>query len=579
MALLYGRVITCLHACKGLVSSVGWVIIRLQPNEVTLYTPVVVIGTGISGLFTALKLADSGCPVILLTKTNLGENNSRYAQGGIAAVLPDNTDDSLESHVQDTLLAGDGLCNEAVVRSLLADGHEAILDLLDYGVPFDKTADNQLALGQEAAHSTRRILHAGGDATGLSVELALIERLKAHTNITVEEHALVTRLLVSRRADGTPQANGCAFLRLVPSATVGETLPEVVLQADYTVLATGGVGQLYSHTTNPAIATGDGLALAQQALQHLSPAGSLADLAFLQFHPTAFYHDGQTRFLISEAVRGEGAILTNSNGNPFAKHYHPKAELAPRDIVSRAIFTEIQQTGVAHVWLDMSHLPASTIEHRFPSILKACLGYGVDPRVAPIPVAPAAHYMMGGVPVDVNGHSQLAHLFVVGEAACTGLHGANRLASNSLLECVVLARRVAATISQQHAHTLSPTITKTTVDTPPPARYSILTPADGAYQAITNRTTDLRKLMWEHVGIVRTRTGLQFAINMLQQWHQQAINNHWDTMAPYGTVLVNSLVLGQLMAQTALALPHSQGAHYLATDKSTQDRPFSSHGH
>ena len=414
--------------------------------------PVLVVGSGISGLYTALKLANSGVNVLLVSKNALTENNSRYAQGGIAAVLPENTEDSQELHIQDTLVAGAGLCNEAVVREILAGGHVAIADLLLLGVPFDKDAAGQLRLGLEGGHSVNRIIHAGGDATGKQVEMTLIARLQENHRIRMMAFCEIAELL---HRDGA-----CIGARAVDY----DQQREFVIHARHTVLATGGAGRLYSHSTNPAGATGNGFSLAYHT------GATLRDMAFVQFHPTAFYQDGQARFLVSEALRGEGGILRNATEQAFMASVHPQGDLAPRDIVTRTIYHELQQQQTHrsdapshapnkapdHVFLDMTHLPAELLAERFPTILAACERFGVDLRTQLIPVAPAAHYMMGGVAVDLNGQTDIPGLSVVGETVWTGLHGANRLASNSLLECMVLARACAHTVANYARHSACP---------------------------------------------------------------------------------------------------------------------------
>ncbi|WP_303673253.1 L-aspartate oxidase [Vampirovibrio chlorellavorus] len=491
-----------------------------------------VVGTGISGLFTALKLAEAGVDTLLITKSALDESNSRYAQGGIAAVLPSNPDDSLDLHLQDTIRAGAGLCNEQSARSILAEGYASIEDLLFYGVPFDRNPDNQLALTREAAHSVQRILHAGGDATGHSVEMALIDKVRKNPRIEVMEYAQVVELLL---VDGVCQ--GCR-------AVDYHKREEVVVYSPHTVLATGGIGRIYSHTTNPAIATGDGIALAAQAR------AAIENMEFIQFHPTAFYADGQLHFLVSEALRGEGGLLRDREGRLFASKYHPDGELAPRDIVTRAIYAEMRAAHLPYVYLDITHLPAETIEKRFPTILSSCLKFGVDIRKDWIPVAPAAHYLMGGITVDVEGKTTVPGLYSVGETAYTGLHGANRLASNSLLECVVLARRVARYIGEN-------------------AR-ALVEQASGAssgqygYEsqpAMFEALGKLHDLMWQQVGILRSGKDLELALAALETLEAQVLSHHWQQVIPVGFELMSQLKVARLIAQAALARCESRGAH------------------
>ncbi|MEB3287094.1 MAG: L-aspartate oxidase [Vampirovibrionales bacterium] len=508
-----------------------------------LKTTALVIGTGISGLFTALKLAEHNIQTVLITKAGLDENNSRYAQGGIAAVLPQNAEDSLDLHVQDTIKAGGGLTDELAVRSILGEGFEAIEDLLSFGVDFDRNADNTLALTKEAAHSVRRIIHAGGDATGASVERALIEK--------VLQSPLIQAIPDCQAVELMTRSNRCHGARTL----LLKEQQELVIEADFVALATGGLGRLYSHTTNPPIATGDGIALAQKA------AARLQQLEFIQFHPTAFYADGTLQFLISEALRGEGGILTNCNGDLFAKRYHPDGELAPRDVVTRAIFAEMRMGSKPYVYLDITHLPKETIESRFPTILESCQRFGVDIRKDLIPVAPAAHYVMGGVSVNFEtGLSSVDHLYAVGETAHTGLHGANRLASNSLLECVVLARRVANDIAQKA------TLAENAKDKSKKKSQSIAF-SEKAYRfeknpLIQERLYQLHELMWEHVGIVRSDTGLAIAIQQLEKMNEESKKEKFGLCVPDGVEYKNQLRVAKIIAQAALSRKESLGAHY-----------------
>lgn len=515
----------------------------------TAVSPICIVGCGIAGLYAALKLADAGRPVLLLTKAQGWESNSRYAQGGIATVLPGNPDDSLERHVADTLTAGAGRCNPTVVASILADGYAAVADLLRYGVPFDRDASGQLTLTREAAHSVNRILHAGGDATGQQVENTLAEKVNAHPLITKRDNVLVLDVLT--QPGPAAEARVCGLLLADKTHQRVERLAIAAV-----VLATGGLGQLYAFTSNPAIATGDGLAMAVRA------GVPLADMAFVQFHPTAFYQNGETHFLISEAVRGEGARLLNLAGEPFAHHYHPAGELAPRDVVTRAIFSEMTRRDEPHVLLDVTQLPAEYSRSRFPSIYEHACRRGVDFTRQPLPVAPAAHYAMGGIAVDVRGRSPLAGLTVIGEAACTGLHGANRLASNSLLECLVLAKRAAEDLAAQ---------------TDPESPTSVAAGAGGvggghadcwhwqAYpsQWLMDNGRALRQLMWQHVGIVRTPEGLQQAQQQLTAWLQETHANRVMDQLPHGWEWYNLLLVAQAVVQQALAEPRSVGAHYV----------------
>ena len=502
--------------------------------------PVLVVGSGISGLFTALKMAEKGVRVLIVTKNALSENNSRYAQGGIAAVLPKNTKDSLSLHVEDTLNVGVSLCQRPVVEAILADGYEAISDLLLLGVPFDEDEQGDLALTLEAGHSVRRIIHAGGDATGKQVEMTLLKRVDEHPLIEVMEYCEVAELLVHE--------NRCYGCRAVAHQQPREWL----ILSQFVVLGTGGAGRLYSHSTNPPGATGNGFSLAYLA------GATLKDMEFVQFHPTAFMHDGKPQFLISEALRGEGGILKNGAGEAFAKQYDPRAELAPRDVVTRMVYEEIrgQQQLPPHVFLDMTHLDDALLASRFPSILKACQQFGVDICTQQIPVAPAAHYMMGGVAVDLDGFTGIEGLHVIGESVWTGLHGANRLASNSLLECMVLARRSARRIAGQVADLGSGDINLPAVFVQQPKGFQIASPP-----AVRQQLNELHQMMWAHVGIIRTREGLLQAQRYLEQLSRQ-VGQNVGLMAPLGIELTHQQVIAGLIVEAALSREESRGAHY-----------------
>lgn len=488
---------------------------------------------------------------MLVTKSGLADNNSRYAQGGIAAVIPSNVEDSIELHVQDTLRAGAGLCDEDVARSILAEGFSAIEDLLAFGVPFDRTRENHLALTQEAAHSTRRIIHAGGDATGHSVEMTLIDKVRQDPLIDVMEYCQVVELLFA--------GDVCYGCRAV---NIQDRCQRMILSM-HTVLATGGVGQLYRYTTNPAIASGDGIALASQT------GAALRDMEFVQFHPTAFYADGRVHFLISEALRGEGGILKNHKGERFAQNYHPDGELAPRDILTRAIFSELHCEAQPNVFLDITHLPAAQIEARFPTILANCLTFGVDIRRDPIPVTPAAHYMMGGVSVDLTGKTTVQGLYSVGETAYTGLHGANRLASNSLLECVVLARRVAADIQAGYTseHYMVP---------PEPINFSPKNYDFEEVPAIFERLATLHEVMWTSVGILRSEEGLLNALEAFDTLEAEAEERQWGHCVPHGVEYLNQLQVARFITRAALSRSECLGAHHRLDDPKNPFEPETS---
>src|SRR6516165_1341363 len=400
----------------------------------------VVIGSGIAGLSFALKTARHGS-VAVITKRKGADTNTAWAQGGIACVTSD--EDSFELHVHDTLEAGAGLCDEAVVRTIVTEGPERIRELAELGLQFDErevSGQREFDLGKEGGHSKRRVLHVR-DATGKEIEQTLLRELARQPNTELLENHMAVDLITAAKL-GFAAEDRCLGVYVLDEKT-GEV---ETIRADRIVLATGGCGKVYLYTTNPDIATGDGVAMAWRA------GATIADMEFVQFHPTCLYHPQAKSFLISEAVRGEGGMLKTLDGKEFMEAYHPLKSLAPRDIVARAIDSEMKQSGAEHVWLDITHRPAQFIIERFPNIHQTCLRYGIDITKEPIPVVPAAHYQCGGVVTNVDGETDMPGLFAVGEVACTGLHGANRLASNSLLEALVCAHRAAAkAIATRHS--------------------------------------------------------------------------------------------------------------------------------
>ena len=488
----------------------------------------VIVGSGIAGLYFALLAKKQGS-VLIITKSSIDDCNTKHAQGGIAAAIGRN--DSAELHFKDTITAGAGLCNEAAVRILVKEAPDRIADLVNFGVPFD-TADGEIALTMEAAHSVPRILHAGGDATGEHIEVTLSNRVQA-AKIRVLEYYLATEILVEKDRVQGIKALDCL------TGHIEE------FDCRYLILATGGSGQLYKLTTNPSVATGDGIALAFKA------GAEITDMEFFQFHPTALAMPGVSPFLISEAVRGEGGVLRNIKGQRFMPDYTPEADLAPRDVVARSILYEMEKTGADKVFLDVTHLPLHVITTRFPHIYRFCLDHGLDITKEPIPVAPAAHYMMGGVETNLWGETNIAGLFAAGEVACTGVHGANRLASNSMLEVLVFSKRIMERTAKGMGIESSPPDKNKSVYYQLPERpvTSGVPPAS---------LPALQQLLWEKVGIIRNEKGLTEAASTLATW-QKTLPPPIDRPS---YELSNLLLTGRLVAEAALLREESRGAHF-----------------
>ncbi len=488
---------------------------------------IIIIGSGIAGLYTALLAREVG-NVLILTKGSIDECNTKYAQGGIAA--PIGRGDSPQLHFQDTIAAGAGLSDPEAVRILVEEAGDRIADLIEIGVPFD-TQNGEVALTREAAHSIPRILHAGGDATGERIEVTLSQAVRASHSITVMEHCLATEITVR---DSVAQGV-VAF-----DSRVGSREEFV---SSNIILASGGAGRLFKLTTNPDIATGDGIALAYRA------GAEITDMEFFQFHPTALRLPGIPPFLISEAVRGEGGILRNVEGHPFMLDYTPDAELAPRDIVARSIVAEMQKTGSDRVFLDVTHLPRQTITTRFPHIYRFCLDHGLDITRGLIPVAPAAHYMMGGVKTNTWGETNISGLFACGEVACTGVHGANRLASNSLMEVLVFSKRI---IERAKGEAIAPVKASAEVSRLALKKYDtsgIKTPL---------RLAILQSLLWDDAGIIRSKDKLEEAALVLAAWYDTLQR---PTDRPYYE-LCNMVLVGRLLIEAALIREESRGAHF-----------------
>ena len=495
-------------------------------NVPRVETDVAVIGSGIAGLYTALKAADAGLRVIMIAKKSLLESNTRYAQGGIAAVISD--EDSPQYHRQDTLIAGAGLCSSEAVDVLVHEGPDGVQELVRFGTQFDREEDGEYALTMEGAHSQRRILHAQGDATGAEIVRALAEKTRRSEWIDVWDDHFCLDLV-------TDEGECVGVVVQRPSGEL------VFVTAKATVLCTGGAGQLYRYTTNPELATGDGIAMAFRAGAYVQ------DVEFVQFHPTALTYPGAPRFLISEAVRGEGAVLRNIRGERFMEQYHPQLELAPRDVVARAIVSEIDKTKSTFVYLDLTHESQETVKARFPTIYEFCLRYGLDLSSDWIPVAPAAHYMMGGVKTDLHGETSVRRLFACGEVSSTGVHGANRLASNSLSEAIVFGRRIVERIRELPALDREPEF------------HVELGRTEPVMQPIIEKKLKLQKLMLRYAGLVRNEKGLKKG---LEELRRQSPVFYAKLSGREQYEFANLLTVGLLTMLAALRREESRGAHY-----------------
>jgi L-aspartate oxidase len=512
-----------------------------------------VLGSGIAGLSFALKVAPRG-RVAIITKKNKAESNTNYAQGGIASVT--SKEDSFELHVRDTLEAGAGLCKENVVRTIVEEGPARIQELIELGMKFSEHEDPRnhgkhvLDLGREGGHSMRRILHAK-DVTGREIERALLHAISQQPNIEIFENHfaidLITTAKLEKSALRTPQStleNRCLGVYALDKNS-GEV---ETFAAPVTLLATGGCGKVYLYTTNPDIATGDGVAMAFRA------GAPIANMEFIQFHPTCLFHPKAKSFLISEAVRGEGGILKTIEGREFMDEYHPLKSLAPRDVVARAIDSEMKKSGADCVHLDITHKPARFIIERFPNIYQTCLSYGIDITKEPIPVVPAAHYQCGGVVTNVDGETEIAGLYAVGEVGCTGLHGANRLASNSLLEALVVGHRAANKASTFH-------IPHSTFHIP--SWHSGHAHNPDEMVVVSHNWDEIRRLMWDYVGIVRTNKRLQRAQKRIANLQEEIQDYYWDfTVTSDLLELRNIATVAELIVTSALRRPESRGLNY-----------------
>ncbi len=506
----------------------------------------VVLGSGIAGLFFALKIA-TRLRVALVTKKQRADSNTNWAQGGIAAVL--GSDDSFESHVRDTLVSGGGLCREDAVRSIVGEGPDAIRELIAFGMKFDERdvpdepGRREPHLTREGGHSRRRVLHYK-DMTGREVERALLAAAEREPNLRMFENHIAIDLITHRKLGAGAENDRCVGIYALDRST-GQVK---VFQSPLTVLATGGCGKVYLYTTNPDIATGDGVAMAWRA------GVPVANMEFIQFHPTCLFHPRAKSFLVSEAVRGEGGILKTQDGREFMDRYDERASLAPRDVVARAIDSEMKRSGASHVVLDITHKPAPFIISHFPNIYRTCLDLGIDMTKEPVPVVPAAHYQCGGVVTTLSGETGLPGLYAIGEVACTGLHGANRLASNSLLEAVVCARRAARLV----------------LDSPPAASRVDIPPwqAGDAHDpdelvVVSHNWDEIRRLMWDYVGIVRTDKRLRRAAKRLSNLQEEIHEYYWNfTVTSDLLELRNIATVAELIVQSALLRPESRGLHY-----------------
>jgi len=524
---------------------------KLQLDICTmLQTDVLIIGSGIAGLTCAVKLAQK-CPditITILTKANTDETNTKYAQGGIA-VVSDLQHDSFLNHINDTLIAGDGLCNKEVVEVVVTEGAERVQEIIDWGTEFDKDLEGGFMRGKEGGHSAFRILH-HKDVTGAEIERALMEKANGYKNISIYNHWFVIDLITQHHL-------GYLVTKATPDITcygvyalnLSNHKVEKIL-ARQTILASGGVGQVYRTTTNPKIATGDGIAMVYRAK------GRIENMEFIQFHPTALYEPGiSPSFLITEAVRGDGGILRNKQGDAFMADYDPRADLAPRDVVARAIDSEMKRTGTEHVYLDCTHMNPEKFKAHFPNIYAKCLHLGIDVLQQYIPVAPAAHYCCGGIKTDLHGQSSITNLYACGECSSTGLHGANRLASNSLLEALVFAHRCVDAVAQQLTHTaFNAAVPDWDTQGSSEPKELIL---------ITQSLKELQLVMTDYVGIVRNDVRLERAMKRLDVLHNETEELYKTTLvSPQLCELRNLITIGYLVVKGAQFRKESRGLHY-----------------
>ncbi len=521
----------------------------MEPNKQQLSYDFIVLGSGIAGLTFALKAAQQG-RVAIITKKHKAESNTNYAQGGIAAVT--SQEDSFEMHIKDTCNAGAGLCKEDIVRTIISEGPDRIQELIELGMRFSEReipnsgGEKELDLGKEGGHSKRRILHCK-DVTGREIERALLHAIAMNPNIEVLENHFAIDLITSRKM-GLSGENKCLGAYVLDC----QTQRILTFRAPVVLLATGGCGKVYLYTTNPDIATGDGVAMAYRA------GVEIANMEFVQFHPTCLYHPKAKTFLISEALRGEGGILKNLQGVSFMEKAHDLASLAPRDVVARAIDSEMKRSGADHVNLDITHKAAPFTMNRFPNIYQTCMQYGIDITKEPIPVVPAAHYQCGGVVTSINGETNIEGLFAVGEVACTGLHGANRLASNSLLEALVCSHRAIGQITTlrengrlNHSEVTLPNWESGDAQDP------------DELVVISHNWDEIRRMMWDYVGIVRTNKRLLRARKRIANLKEEIREFYWNfVLTPDLLELRNLALVSSIIIESALKRQESRGLHY-----------------
>ncbi len=518
-----------------------------------------VIGSGIAGLTFALDAADRGT-VTLITKRTRDEANTRYAQGGIAAVMSEG--DSPEAHVKDTLVAGAGLCHEVVAEICAREGPDRVRELVERGARFDQEG-GRVHLTREGGHSARRVVHTA-DATGAEVERALVERASQHPNIRIVEHQTSIDLIILSRFGGPDLCAGAYVLDESAGAGGSRDGKSHVVEtylARATVLATGGAGKVYLYTTNPDVATGDGVAMAYRA------GAEIANMEFYQFHPTCLYHPDAPRFLISEALRGEGAILRLGDGTAFMEHHDARKELAPRDVVARAIDFELKKTGSECVYLDITHKPAAFIREHFPTIHAECLKFGIDITAQPIPVVPAAHFMCGGISTDLHGRTSIPGLWAIGECACTGLHGANRLASNSLLEGMVFGHRAALRLGAQIEE-----LRRSPFPDVPAWQVGNAVPSDEEV-VVAHNWDELRRTMWNYVGIVRSDARLRRAARRISLLQEEIREYYWKHLVTRDLLeLRNIATVAELIVSCAASRHESRGLHSMLDYPETDPR-------